>query len=457
MHHSQKSRRNSSFLTRLVYLYIFSFPFFGFSIFNQGGRGLGRPDWIIGGLLLLLFGLGLLSKHLKIAQSPANKFVFLYMCSGVLSIVNLFNASNAQLIDFATKGMQLLMVTPIFFVISSLPIGKREIRTMLRVWVFSGFAVSIHAIYQLFGQLFDLPFATFQLTNPTVSSGLQSARSLFGYTQPTSVFQEPSYMGAFLGPCLLLAITMVLTNKAEEFFFKKKPLNWLLLITLTLAVFLSNSQAILAALLATLAVVYERGLLKRSRIVKLSLLSVTALLLAGLLLRIFGIDFLSAFSLRTQYLILNIVDPENTAQVTSYANRYERSLAAFQIWARYPILGVGLGNMGYYTDVHEWSNNPWAQLLVEQGVLGFLSLIMLFVTLWQQLYGLLERHGEESFWRSVIIAMLLLLILTFFDAIFTLNWTHPQRIFTFAIINLIYIQATAAQATPIDHIDDKIP
>ena len=199
MHHSRKSRRNASLLTRLVYLYILSLPFFGFSIFNQGGRGLGRPDWIIGGLLLLVFGLELACKRLKIAKSPANKFIILYMYTGTLSIVNLFNASNAQLIDFATKGMQLFMVTPIFFVISSLPIGKQELRTMLRLWVFSGFAVSIHAIYQLFAQVFNLPFATFQLTNPTISEGLQSARSLFGYTQPTSVFQNRAIWARFWG------------------------------------------------------------------------------------------------------------------------------------------------------------------------------------------------------------------------------------------------------------------
>ena len=177
------NHRNSSLLTRLVYLYILSFPFFGFSFFNLEGRGLARPDWIIGGLLLLIFALESARQDLKIAESPANKFVFLYMYTSVLSIVNLFNASNAQLIDFTTKGIQLLIVTPIFFVISSLPIGKQEIRTMLRVWVFSGFVVSIHAIYQLFGQVFNLPFATFQLTNPTISSGLQSTRRLFGYIQ----------------------------------------------------------------------------------------------------------------------------------------------------------------------------------------------------------------------------------------------------------------------------------
>lgn len=251
-------------------------------------------------------------------------------------------------------------------------------------------------------------------------------------------------MGAFLGPCLLLAVTMVLTNRAEEFFFENKRLNWLLLITITLAVLLSNSQAILGALLATLAVVYERGLLKRRQLVKLSLLSVVVLLLAGLLLRMFGIDFLSAFSLRTQFLIVNILDPYNTIQVTSFADRWQGLLIGLEIWIRNPILGVGLGNMGYHNDARLGTNNPWLQVMVEQGTLGWLALGMVFCTLWHRLRTVMEEI-DDLFWRPVIISMLLILFLTMIDGLFTFNWTHPLRVFTLAMANLVYIQATAAR------------
>ena len=216
--------------------------------------------------------------------------------------------------------------------------------------------------------------------------------------------------------------------------------------SITLAVLLCNSQAILAGLLATLLVVYERGLLKRSRIVKLFLLSVLVVLLAGLLLRMFGIDFLSAFSHRSQYLMANIADPDNTAQVTSFADRFKGIQIGLEVWSTHPILGVGLGSMGYHSG-REWTNNAWLQVMVEQRILGLLALVMVFWSLWRGLRGQLKADHDDSFWQPVTISMLLVLLLTMIDGLFTFNWTDPLRIFTLAMANLVYIQTTAGYRT----------
>jgi O-antigen ligase len=94
-------------------------------------------------------------------------------------------------------------------------------------------------------------------------------------------------------------------------------------------------------------------------------LAVGAVLLLVPILRAIGVDFLTAFVYRFQFLILNILQPDGSAQVTSYAERSNSLRLGLAIWQQHPLLGVGLGNMGHY---NHWgratTNNAWMQLLV---------------------------------------------------------------------------------------------
>jgi hypothetical protein len=355
-----------TYLNKLAGLYILSLPLFGFSLLNVAGRGLARPDWIIGLLLTAAFALESLGGRIKIANSPANLFMALYVASGLCSAVMVLGATNTgQFIDFFTKAMQLVLVTPTFFVLSSLPVGEADVKRLLKIWVLLGVFLALHAIYQLAAQVFDLPFATFTLTNPSISSGTQSTRTLFGYTQPTSIFQEPSYLGAFLGPCLILVAVFVLEGRSTDLLFPRRWLNWLCLLALAAAVLLSNSQAILVSLVVTLLFMLLRGLINRLRLLYFMALAVGAVLLLVPILRAIGVDFLTAFVYRFQFLILNILQPDGSAQVTSYAERSNSLRLGLAIWQQHPLLGVGLGNMGHY---NHWgratTNNAWMQLLV---------------------------------------------------------------------------------------------
>lgn len=434
-----------AYLNKLAGLYILSLPLFGFSLLNVAGRGLARPDWLLGLLLTVAFALQSLGGRIKIANSPVNLFMALYVASGLFSAVMVLGATNTgQFIDFFTKAMQLVLVTPTFFVLSSLPVGEAEVKRLLKIWVLLGVFLALHAIYQLAAQVFDLPFATFTLTNPSISSGTQSTRTLFGYTQPTSIFQEPSYLGAFLGPCLILVAVFVLEGRSTDLLFPRRWLNWLCLLALAAAVLLSNSQAILVSLVVTLLFMLVRGLINRLRLLYFMALAVGAVLLLVPILRAIGVDFLTAFVYRFQFLILNILQPDGSAQVTSYAERSNSLRLGLAIWQQHPLLGVGLGNMGHY---NQWgratTNNAWMQLLVEQGVVGFVPFLLLFAVLLWQSSWLLRLHPPGSFWRTVLIAMICVLVLTIFSALFTFNWIDPVRVFTLGLANLVCIQANA--------------
>lgn len=433
---------------RLASFYIIALPFFGFSFFNIAGRGLARPDWLVGLLLLALFGLVALRGQVKISSSPVNLFMVLYLASGVISGVMVLGATGlAPFIDFFTKVMQLFLVTPTFFALSTLPGGADTVKRLLKTWVMTGFVIALHTNYQVVAQVFDLPFASFTLTNPSISvtQGRQSARTIFGYTQPTSIFQEPSYLAAFLGPCLILLIVFVLEQHAHELLFKRAWQNWLALLAMAVAVFLSNSQAILVGLVLTLLFLFSRGLVRRTRILKLLLSTIVVAVLVDQLLQLIGIDFLKASFYRYQYLLLNILD-RSTAQVTSFADRYQGTQIGLAIWRQYPILGVGLGNMGYYNPLERTgANNAWVQLLVEQGIVGFVALLAVFGTLAWQLSWRLRQTGQRTFWRAALIALLCILVLTVVDGLFTFNWVDPLRVFVLAMAHLVYVQAAGQQ------------
>jgi len=435
--------RESRLLLRLMYLYILSLPFFGFSLYNAGGRGLGRIDWLIGGLMLLVFLLASLGGHLKIIDSPAAALIAFYLCTGMLSAINIIGtAQTARFVDFATKALQLFIVTPLFFVISSLPVNEQEVQRLVRLWCFLGLAIALHTIYQLFAQLFNLPFVTLALNNPTV--GELSTRVIFGYTQPASVFREPSFMAAFLAPPFILTGNFVLLKKANVLFFRRNWLNWMMVLLIGSAIILSGSQASLAAVLSTLLFMLIRGSVSRRRIVQLGLLAGLLLLLIALILDAAGGDFFTAFTYRLQYLLLNIRDPGNTAQVTSVADRLQGTMVGIEVWKRHPVFGIGLGNLQYFSGRQSTTNNPWVQLLVEQGLLGFISLLLVFLILIARLNQLARILPQHSFWQPLCVAMTAVLVLTMISGLFTFVWTHPYRILTLALANLILIQASHA-------------
>ena len=429
----------------LLFLYIFSLPFFGFSLLNVGERGVVRLDWLIGLLIIALFCLESLAGRLPFVSSTASPWMLLYLFSSILSAISILGSTQiGQFVDFSTKWLQIMMVTPLFFVISSLPMGKAELRNCIRLWVMLAFGIAAHSLYQLIGQIFDLPLTSFVLTNPTIAQGGQSARTLFGYIQPTSIFREPSYLGAFLAPCFVLAVVILLSNQGTHYFFRHKWLNWLLLVTLALALILINSQAILIGLFITLVAIFVSGVIRRGRLLRTLLLSLFSILIVGALLRWIGIDFITAFSHRFTFLILNILDPQGTAPVTSFADRSQGIQVGLEVWRTHPLIGVGPGNMAYHTDIRAATNNSWVQLLVEQGIFGVAMLGAVFLSLLVGLAKCFKRHAIDPFWRPLTGAMFFVLVVTIIDGLFTFNWSDPLRVFVLAMANLVMIRATYA-------------
>jgi len=439
---SNVTNQTSRFLLWLFYLYIISIPLKGYSLLNLGERGLARPDWLMIGAMLGLFALNFATGRLQLRHSPVNKFVVFSIYTGLLSVINLFNASNDQFVDFGTKAAQLLLVVPVFFVISSLPAGEKELHTSLRIWICIAFVASVYAVYQLFARIYGWPFAYVEMTNPSVAYGGMSARVYDGYADVSSFLREPSYLGAYIIGPILLSSVFLLNGKGRLLLFQSSILNWTLLAVLSSALLLSDSQGAYLSLLVTIGFMYVTNRIKRTRTTKLVIIFLVLLFVGGVLLASIGIDFLGSLSLRLRFLLLNIMDPSGTEDLTSFRVRSECTLAALGVWISHPILGVGLNNLSYYTDVCDFTLG-WGQLLVDRGLLGFIALISVFWSLLRGLNNLSKQTDLSSFWSLVVVGLFCVLVSDIVNGVVCYNWVSPQRWFTLGMANLVYIQVNS--------------
>jgi hypothetical protein len=149
------------------------------------------------------------------------------------------------------------------------------------------------------------------------------------------------------------------------------------------------------------------------------------------------------------------MEPTETLEITSFRVRSECIFAALEVWASHPLLGVGLNNMPYHTDVCEFTLG-WAQLLVDQGLLGMTALILVFWTLFRGLSKLSKETHLPPFWSVMSIGLIFVLVSDIVDGVFTYNWVDLQRWFNLGIANLVYIQANSRLPVVIREVTSRI-
>lgn len=420
-----------------VHLFIISLPFQGFSILNVADRGVAPVSWLAALLMSCVF---ILQRSGSVRLGRSGSYAILFVYTALLGIFSLLDASQSQLIDFATKAIQLLFSFAIFMILSSLPFTEKELRAAVRVWVITAFVVSLYGIYQLFARIYDLPLARMELTNPSIALDRNEARYIEGYYQVESVLSEPSYLGAYLLGPIVITLVFLLRCKADYRIVKSPAVGGMILLVLLFAFFLTGSQAAYISLFLTLASMFFTGLVPRLKLAKVFLLFLAVFVVIGALLEIHDIGFLRAFLVRTEYLVLNILDPARTVEITSVKVRSEAIYEALQVWASSPFLGVGLNNMRYYTEGYEFSLGWW-QLLADQGLIGMAALMFVFFSLFRTLGRVGNESGLAPFWAGISISLIFLLVSDMINSLFTWNWVDLQRWFSLGMANLIAIRA----------------
>jgi O-antigen ligase len=109
-------------------------------------------------------------------------------------------------------------------------------------------------------------------------------------------------------------------------------------------------------------------------------------------------------------------DPEHVAHSTG--GRLERYVAAFKIWAEHPFFGVGWGQFVEYSPDYlgvggKGAHNGYLNVLAEAGLLGFIPLVVLVVTVVRRsLMPVGDVSSVYEFWRPYFFCGLLAQLIT---------------------------------------------
>jgi hypothetical protein len=414
-------------------------------LFNVGARGLLRIDWVTAMLVVGIFLLSLLAGKAHLRRSLINILALVFAYSALFSILSLLHPHTylAQFVDFGTKGAQFFISLVFFFSVSNLGLQKSEAVTMVRLWLGITLLLSLYALYQVPARVYGWDFANFALTNPSVAAGGGEARVIYGFPQVNSIFREPSYLGAYLLAPTLLLTTILLRGQGRAFFFKHALFNWGTLAVLCLAMLVTSSQGAYLSLAGALGIVFLSGHIDRKKMIAIFTVCLVVLAIVGLILSSLQIDLLGSIALRFKYLIINMVNPDETTEITSFKARSECITAAFQAWSRSPLLGVGLNNMSYNSDLCDYSLG-WSQLVADQGIAGILSMLLVITALWYSLTRLSARPGLSPIWATLCLAMSFVLVSDFINGFFAYNWTDLQRWSNLAIAHMVLLQARSS-------------
>ncbi len=314
-----------------------------------------------------------------IEKSPiriAKEFRIILIFSFVvqLSFFGLYfnDPTNEKVFQFFKTDIHFLFYVLFIFVIIQL-FNKPSFQKLLRFYYFCGIIVAF------FGVLQFIHLNLFQL------SGMD--RLLFGckelYTtgpiRITSIFNEPSGFSFFLLDWMGIGLAYSLTGKWKREF--------LVFIPLIIALFFSASLGSYIGLLALIFLVsYEFPTSRRQLfliviiiVIPMMFWEITSQFFAGVI----GGRIIPAIS---------GIDP-------SVSMRLDSAQAAFQVWLRNPIVGVGIGNASFHTydfykgiwwhsiqspKFHIAADNAYSLILAENGAIGFIFFIIMIFAIIKQ-------------------------------------------------------------------------
>jgi O-antigen ligase len=281
------------------------------------------------------------------------------------------------------------------------------------------------------------------LTEPgTAAKGLQTGRLLeeYSYRQPTSVFREPSWLGAYLLSALVFFGFLLVSRTRRASLFQSQPLNWLMLSIIAFGLLSTVALGPLISLLVFIGLIFVLRRRSWSGVIRLAAVLMLAALLAASALQAMGIDFYGAAAARAGGLVQDVV--YGRGGDTSLRSRLDGTRAALEVWASHPILGVGLNNTHYHTGPDILNTcNGWARLLSDQGIVGFAAMATIIGSLLLSLNRASTSVPESSWWYPLVVALFLLLTVEAVNTVSTFNWTSPIRWFALAMANLVYVQA----------------
>jgi O-antigen ligase len=247
--------------------------------------------------------------------------------------------------------------------------------------------------------------------NPSFGSGLSAVGFWQGLPRVSSTLVEPAYFGNYLVTVIPILIAGIFYKC--NFFSKTKKVMYFLIAISFVALIITFSRApyvgiTLAFLILVIVSLFYNFSSVFPKIIKLFIGLAAGMLFLTIVTgkNIFLIILRRFFSIKIFYDI-------------STLERATMLVTQFNIFKKFPILGVGLGNFGFYFDSFkpDWgyavaesgtsffpSQNIYGEVIAETGILGILSfcLILLLVVI----IGLKTfKYSKSSFYKATSLGL----------------------------------------------------
>lgn len=435
----------------LFTLYVVAVAFFNYLLVP--GVAISRPPWIVG---LLLIGSALFRSLRKGSVPQPGPFGLALGGFAATTIVNgvaVWLNPALSVRDYWRSEFQFLLVLGVVWAFARARLSERGVAQLFHAWVWTAGAAALFGLYQAFARILGLPLAQLAIQAKGYSGML--VKEYYGFFAISSWFAEPSWLGSYLIVPLLYLAGVIVFDVAEPIGFARRRA-WLLLVAIALALFLSLSQAAYATLLlVSVALVWSlRGRLRLGRTLRFGVAIAVVVVPIAFLLRRGGADVIRAQRDRLTGLIAAVRSPAIATAITSYTIRLQDMRAGLALWESSPLLGVGINNVRYHEQAGLLTDPPSGsvdsgllQLLVEQGLLGFLALALALAILWDRLRLAYGGGREQDEGRRFLLWFLRWgLFADVVNSAFTHPWQHPQRwIVIAAAASLVsYLEGEAA-------------
>ena len=378
---------------------VFFLPFERVPTYNVGGTNI-KINTILGVIVLFAWILAIAfnSKKWKIQPNALLAPIGLFVLSMLLSL------TQAVFLDRAYQILAFVLFTmAIGLMATNMIQTKEDLIKVLKILFVSATVVAIFSFFQFAGDVIGLPN---EIT--LLKQGYGSA--VFGFPRIQAFSMEPLYLADYLFIPILLGLAY--------FFGKNQVLAsrwWLAALTVALLIIfvLTVSRGAYLGLAVAFLVL---GILQFKQIFtwKHIFVGLAAVLIIG-----YGVAFaLSKGDPRATNEFIGHVLLNDYSNGESIQGRLTAFDLAYQAFLHHPVLGIGLGNYGPYTNgyigltpVGGWAivNNEYLELLAETGIIGFGTfMLMILVLAGRSLWAIWK--AKDEFLRLTMIGMLAALI-----------------------------------------------
>ncbi|HPO62225.1 MAG TPA: O-antigen ligase family protein [Candidatus Kapabacteria bacterium] len=319
----------------------------------------------------------------KLHYQPSISLILLIIIISIVlisGITPLIGVNKYEISQFFKTSFHFLFLTTFTLICAFYRIENFRWRTVIRVFLVFSIFINIYGIYQVVARAFDLPFAWIELSNESLTARgtavgfdpyKQLALQFENFYRATSIFSEPSFYASYNIIVMIFLIIPLLKTKTG--FIKSNALKIFILIFTVAALFLTFS---LTGLLSFLLLTFTVFLIERSKRLKYFIYFLAGtvfviLITDSLVKNVTEISVANLFIDRIERISKSSKIGNESMNGESVNVRVDYQQQAYNIWQQYPILGCGIGLVGYNKKVDlKFADTALTQVLAETGAIG---------------------------------------------------------------------------------------